>query len=443
MQELKDISDKYVVLISKLHVWPDRAFVIRYSRKRGEDVYVVNTTGAYILKECDGQKTVSEIAQLMTKYFKVDYHQALKEIIAFLNSLTPEKAELIFSDKPIPHSIEVTGDSEASYPVHVSVEITYKCNLMCKHCYAEASPERIEIMSFENWQSLLKQFQAIGVDAIEITGGEPMVHPQIALFLSEAFKYNFSLVGILSNGYYIPASVISVIKETSQTWPKKFFQIDLDGVDEDYIDWFKGVKGCAKQIKKNIIKLSSEGVRIHAVMNLTPYNLKQIQATAKLAKELGASSFGISVVELFGRAKTYEDLLIRNEEQLEYFANRFKELKELYGDFIFIPPERERRVFGTRCGAGSTSIAITPTGKIKICPLSSPETFCFGNIDDPLKDIFKSSTIRKFAKIIPPEQEVCGDCEKLSWCKGCLHKGIEEGRKLKDKCNWYYRYFSD
>lgn len=85
----------------------------------------------------------------------------------------------------------VGSDEVLSAPAQVEtlqVNITYACNLACRHCYLECSPRNQQFMSHENLQMVLDAFDAGGFTTLDITGGSPELHPEFSWFLTEASK---------------------------------------------------------------------------------------------------------------------------------------------------------------------------------------------------------------------------------------------------------------
>ena len=68
----------------------------------------------------------------------------------------------------------------------MQVNITYACNLACRHCYLECTPNRTEVMSRETLQTCLDAFAAADFKTMDITGGSPELNPHFEWFLREA-----------------------------------------------------------------------------------------------------------------------------------------------------------------------------------------------------------------------------------------------------------------
>ncbi|MGB9630957.1 MAG: radical SAM protein, partial [Candidatus Methanodesulfokora sp.] len=64
-------------------------------------------------------------------------------------------------------------------PFLVVWDITYACNLKCKHCYANAGRPLPDELSTEEAKKVIDTFHKAGVVTIAWSGGEPMVRPDI------------------------------------------------------------------------------------------------------------------------------------------------------------------------------------------------------------------------------------------------------------------------
>lgn len=70
----------------------------------------------------------------------------------------------------------------------MQTNITYQCNLACRHCYLECDPKKTERMTRETMEDCLAGFAAAGFSVMDITGGSPELHPDFEWFLRESAK---------------------------------------------------------------------------------------------------------------------------------------------------------------------------------------------------------------------------------------------------------------
>lgn len=83
------------------------------------------------------------------------------------------------------------------------INITQKCTLRCPHCMQNASPERTEMMTEVTFQKALEFAKQIKAHIINISGGEPTIHPLFFDFLDRALDRDFVAVSVLSNGTFL------------------------------------------------------------------------------------------------------------------------------------------------------------------------------------------------------------------------------------------------
>ena len=68
----------------------------------------------------------------------------------------------------------------------MQVNVGYRCNLACTHCYLECSPQRDELMTRETMEAVLAAFAAGGYRVMDITGGSPEMNPELEWFIGQA-----------------------------------------------------------------------------------------------------------------------------------------------------------------------------------------------------------------------------------------------------------------
>jgi radical SAM/Cys-rich protein len=67
----------------------------------------------------------------------------------------------------------------------LQMNITRRCNLSCKHCHVQAGPQRTETMSRDTMRHCLEAAACRQVSTIDITGGAPEMHPDLAWLIGE------------------------------------------------------------------------------------------------------------------------------------------------------------------------------------------------------------------------------------------------------------------
>ncbi|QIE56390.1 radical SAM protein [Pikeienuella piscinae] len=77
-----------------------------------------------------------------------------------------------------------------------------RCNLACRHCYSLSSPRARDILSMEVLTPALRSLYDEGYEVLSLSGGEPMLYPELEALTRYARELGFRIVGI-TNGFRV------------------------------------------------------------------------------------------------------------------------------------------------------------------------------------------------------------------------------------------------
>ena len=161
-------------------------------------------------------------------------------------------------------------------PFLVVWDITYACNLRCKHCYSTSGiPWKDEL----NTEEALKAVDVLadaGVTIIAFSGGEPLVRRdffQIARYAADKGMF----VAVATNGTLITKDMAKKMKESGIG----YVQISLDGKRETYEE-FRGVKGIYDKVVEGIVNTKEAGLITCISTTATKLNIDDIPAVMDL-----------------------------------------------------------------------------------------------------------------------------------------------------------------
>ncbi|RLK62572.1 radical SAM protein [Atopobacter sp. AH10] len=147
----------------------------------------------------------------MVNYFKniviEDDIQAITTILSSFIKDMIEKEWLVKSS--IFTSKKIFGKKGLYFPRKIVIELTNKCHLQCVHCFKECSPKLSSSIDSDQLFKFLNSIKGI-VSEIQITGGEPMIHPQFNA-ISEFVNTNFDYTSITTTGHFINTNNLSVM----------------------------------------------------------------------------------------------------------------------------------------------------------------------------------------------------------------------------------------
>ncbi len=415
-----------------LHKGPKYGYVYPFSLGSNDTGHVVNKDAARILDKCDGKTSLEDITRRLSIQNQEDYNTLLKTINTYLEK---SKAFIEIFDKRMDLNSQSTGNWDFQTPTHASIELTYKCNFSCRHCYINSSPQNDDFWNKNKLFEILSDLKKIGILIVELTGGEPLVHPDFPQIIERCLQL-FPVIGVDTNGYLLKKPLLKLMNKYNN---RVFFQVDMHGDNPKYVDWFCNHEGAFENAKNAIKMLSKENFIVRAAMTLTPMNIDQIFSTISLVKNLGATNMILSTVVPTGRGVSSE--LIFSPTDMKEVMKQVEKAKKRFGDFLFEDPEyipitEKMKKNNLNCGAASRSICFTPRGEIKMCPMSNPNDFSLGNVyNENLHTILSKNISSLLIELKDPRLEICGECDHLWYCQGCIARGMQKYHQNKE-CVW-------
>jgi radical SAM/Cys-rich protein len=102
----------------------------------------------------------------------------LRDLVSACDALAIEPFDQRVHDKELLKSAPALSTMQ--------VNVGYRCNLTCSHCFLECGPARTECMSKETMADVLKAFETGGFKTLDITGGSPEMNPHLTWFIEKA-----------------------------------------------------------------------------------------------------------------------------------------------------------------------------------------------------------------------------------------------------------------
>ena len=291
--------------------------------------------------------------------------------------------------------------------------ITHACNLRCAHCYQTEyrshMPREELFRALDQFDELLAGQEVQG--QINLTGGEPLLHPDW-LPLAEEIRRRGYRLGILTNGTLIDRDTAACLAGLSPV----FVQVSLDGTEEAH-DRIRGQGSFARAIG-GIDALKRQGVKVLVSFTAQKNNAEELAALARICKKHRVDKLW------WDRVVSDDPALNVTTEQFRMLVDTTNALRKKYrrlrgGSFVSNGRALQFGDIGTddvyRCTAGRRLLILLANGDVMPCRRLP---FVIGNIREAsLKEITEHSAM--MAQLRQPRiPKGCERCPKLPRCGG-------------------------
>ncbi len=188
-----------------------------------------------------------------------------------------------------------TGVKPAGGPV-VIWNLIRRCNLACKHCYTtSADIDFPGELSTEEVFSVMDNLKDFGVPVLILSGGEPLLRPDIFDIATRAKAMGF-YVGLSSNGTLITRGNIDRIAAVGFD----YVGVSLDGIGATH-DAFRRSAGSFDRSLDGIRLCAERGIKVGLRFTLTRDNFSDLPAMLGLMEREGVDKFYLSHLNYGGR----------------------------------------------------------------------------------------------------------------------------------------------
>ena len=245
------------------------------------------------------------------------------------------------------------GLLSTKHPVLAQIIPMRRCNLSCGYCneYDKTSdPVPIEVV-----KRRVDRLAALGTSIVTLSGGEPMLHPQVYQIF-EHIRSHGMIAGLISNGYYMTRDRIEKLNEAGL----EYLQISIDNVTPDEISQ-KSLKVLDRYLRY-LSEYAEFHVSINSVIGGGIKNPGDALVVARRAVELGfSSSLGI-IHDHSGQLKPLSPEEAKIYEELKTFGKQsWTRFNKFQDDLAYARPHN------WRCRAGSRYLYICEDGLVHYC----------------------------------------------------------------------------
>ncbi|GAB6054463.1 heme d1 biosynthesis radical SAM protein NirJ [Magnetospira thiophila] len=177
--------------------------------------------------------------------------------------------------------------------------LTRRCNLTCKHCYALAVDKDFPgELTTEEALRLLDDFKAFRVPAVILSGGEPLLRPDIHLIARRAKALGL-YCALSTNGTLIGPAEMDEIADVGYD----YIGISIDGSQETH-DRFRRLDGAYESSMQAVRQSVARGLKVGLRFTLTRDNAHELDDMLALMDAEGIERFYLSHLNYAGRGNT-------------------------------------------------------------------------------------------------------------------------------------------
>jgi pyrroloquinoline quinone biosynthesis protein E len=251
-------------------------------------------------------------------------------------------------------------------PQALIAEITHRCPLHCVYCSNPlAMQSRAEELETAAWRRIFGEAAELGVLHLHLTGGEPLLRPDLDEMIRAGRAANL-YINLITSGIGLTERRLDALIGAGLD----HLQLSFQDAAEAPANEFAGTRAHARKLAlAAVIGSRSIAFTLNAVVHRQ--NLPRLDQIVAMAEQLGAQRLEIAHVQYYGWALQNRDRLMPTRSQLaECLARVEAQRQRLKGKMRidFVPPDYYAR-YPKACmgGWGRSLMLVDPAGFVLPC----------------------------------------------------------------------------
>lgn len=308
------------------------------------------------------------------------------------------------------------------------VELTPRCNHACSHCYnvwrrTEGTGARHvlqgELDAPGTLTLLAKAIDETGCSNISLTGGEPLLRPDLPEILNYLLQREVT-TALITNGRLLTELTVVDLLERGTA----LFELPLLSHRRRVHDRLSGAPGAFDAVLAAMARIRLHRGQFVAVFVITRRNLPDLGETIRLAFAMGARGLMLNRFNPGGRGREHVHDLLPTPDQVQQALGVADSAASRLGFPIACSIPIQPCLVDTKafphirfgfCAAGTDNAYYTlgPLGGLRPCNHTST---VLGNLlEETFADLTAPDRIASFVEASPP---MCAACERLEVCRG-------------------------
>jgi pyrroloquinoline quinone biosynthesis protein E len=298
-------------------------------------------------------------------------------------------------------------------PQALIAEITHRCPLHCVYCSNPLAmqPRPVE-MPTDAWTRVFREAAELGVLHVHLTGGEPVLRPDLEELARAARAANL-YVNLITSGIGLTEQKLDALIDAGLD----HLQLSFQDAEEAPANEFAGARAHARKLAlAEIVRFRGIGFTLNAVVHRQ--NLDRLDDIVAMGERLGVDRLEIANVQYYGWAIENREKLMPTRRQLDACVAAVEAHRErLQGRMRidFVPPDYYAR-FPKACmgGWGRSLMLVDPAGFVLPCHAAGVISgMTFDNVQaHPLRWIWEESAAFQRFRGEDWMPEPCRSCDR-------------------------------
>lgn len=327
-------------------------------------------------------------------------------------------------------------------PLEGNIDITYRCNNHCRHCWVGIpadSEEGSKELSFRDIRRIVSDASMMGCRRWAISGGEPMIRPDFAEIFDFLTTASTSYA-INTNGTFITPKIAKMMKRIGKK------TVSIYGATAAVHDHVTRNPGSFEAAMRGLRYLKEAGAGFMVQPVPMKDNYHQFRDMIKLAESFGVDhQIGAAWLNLSsdGNAERNNEIIAQRlppgeVAELDKPIFPFSRARQEWGENAACSGSRGKGNPLSLCIKSKRDFYVDPYGNMTFCRYAKDESMLFDLRRGGFREAWQKFIPSLADKVSMTEEfeQGCGICDNRSDCSWCPLHGFIENRNFSAKSEY-------
>jgi pyrroloquinoline quinone biosynthesis protein E len=251
-------------------------------------------------------------------------------------------------------------------PYGLLAELTHRCPLHCPYCSNPlALVSRGDELAATEWTRIFEEAAALGVVQVGLSGGEPLLYPELPALVAAARRVGL-YTNLITSALGLTDALLGQLRAAGLDTIQISFQSDV----ADPADAIAGTRAHERKLAAaRAVRVAGVPLSINVVLHRA--NIGRLDEMIALAESLGAFRIELANVQFYGWAFANRRELLPTRAQIEQaddVARRERERLRGKMELVYVLPDyHAKRPKPCLHGWGSRALTVNPRGDVLPC----------------------------------------------------------------------------